>query len=194
MEGRIKGAAFREFVLWYEEDFGRQATMACFARLPPEHQELLDLTKPAAGILASTWYPAALINTWLDIISEGWTPEHTTQICRSANAFTVPRLIKGVYRFLFESVATPSLYARHIRRAWRQLHTTGLRTITIVSPGYAESIIEQWPAHHPVLCQVTNETMAAVFRMMKLQNVTLERVHCVSQGDPRCVTYVRWDP
>src|SRR5262245_60085947 len=103
-------------------------------------------------------------------------------------------MIAGPYRALFELLASPSLYARLIQHGWRQLHTTGHRTMVLPRPGEAESEISNWPGHHPILCDVTAETMAALFRIMLGTHVQVKRVTCVSEGAPTCRSRMSWSP
>ena len=61
------------------------------------------------------------------------------------------------------------------------------------SPGQALSITYDWPGHHPQLCILANETMAAVFETLGCREVTIEPIQCVSRGDADCRCWVRWE-
>jgi hypothetical protein len=103
-------------------------------------------------------------------------------------------MIAGPYRALFELLASPSLYARLIQHGWRQLHTTGQRRMVLPRPGEAESEISGWPGHHPILCDVTVETMVALFRVMLQRDIRVRRIACVSEGAPCCRVHMQWSP
>lgn len=192
---KIKGAAFREFVLWYERTHGNDRLREAVARIPREEREGLRSDIPGLGVLASSWYPASIANRLLDTVSEGLTDGELEAIAREGSRAVVDMMLYGIYRFLFERVSTPGRYARHIGRLWRQLHSTGERHIHLLGPNEADSIIESWPAHQPLMCLITMETMGAVFEAMRCRDVRVRRIACISHGDPACRALVQWkDP
>ena len=99
---------------------------------------------------------------------------------------------RGVYQFVVQQIVSPAFYARHISRLFRLLHDTGERRIEMGPPGAALSIIYDWPGHHPLLCILANETMAAVFETLGCRDVSTEQLQCVSQGAKDCRCQVRW--
>lgn len=160
----------------------------------PEDRGLLNATSPALGIRGSAWYPSPLVHAALDVVAENMGREAQRKFVRDACADVVPRMVAGPYRALFELLASPSLYSRLIQHAWRQLHTTGERTMVLPGPGEAESELSNWPGHHPILCDVTVETMAALFRIMLGSQVQVRRLSCVSEGAATCRTSLSWSP
>jgi len=190
---QIKGAAFREFVLWYERTHDPERLQRAIERVPEERRAGLRADRPGLGILASSWYPAELAHVLLDALMEGRTEEECREIAREGTRAVVDSMLWGVYRFLFERVSTPERYARHIHRLWHQLHSTGERRIDMRSATEADSIIENWPGHHPLLCEITMYTMAQVFEAMRCRNVQVVRTACVSQGDPLCRARLTWE-
>ena len=187
----IKGAAVREFLLWYERKNGEDSLAPLVADLPPELARLLDPRGRAGGILASSWYPCTLIHRMLDRICEGRTDEGRA-MARDANAEVVPRMIRGVYGVLFRAIASPRLYAANIDRMWRRLHTTGKRTLVLRGGSEGLSVVEGWTGHHPTLCWVTIYTMVYLFHAMGYERVSVERLECVSHGAARCATLMRY--
>jgi hypothetical protein len=113
-------------------------------------------------------------------------------LIRESTDAVVEHMLRGLYAVLFALVASPDRYARHIQRAWNQLHDTGTREVRIVAPGEAESIIREWPGHHPILCEMVHETTRAVFSHMRVGQVSVTRERCVSRGAHACVARVRW--
>ena len=190
-EPQIKGAAIREFLLWHATKFGQEETAKLAADLPEPLAALIDRSQPAFGILGASWYPARLVHPMLDRLAERGGHEGR-DFAREANREVVPRMIRGVYRVMFQAAATPELYARHVPRLWRRLHSTGDRSIVLRAPGEALSVVESWPAHHPVLCWVTIYTMAHVFEAMGYKQWTVERLACVSHGAGRCETLLHY--
>jgi hypothetical protein len=190
-EPKIKGAAIREMLLWHDQRYGHAETVALTVRIPPHLMSILDTTQPAFGVLGASWYPRSVTHPMLDEIVEIRGNEGR-ELASAVNRDVVPRMIRGVYRMIFRTVATPELYARHIHRVWRRLHTTGDRSMTIREPGEALSIVENWPGHHPFLCWTTIYTMAYVFEAMGYAHWSVERIACVAHGAPRCETVIRY--
>lgn len=190
---KIKGAAFREFVLWYERTHDAERLQRAIAGVPEDRRADLRPDRPGLGILASSWYPVELAHVLLDAVMEGRTEAECTEIVRDGTRAIVDTMLWGVYRFLFERVSTPSRYARHIHRLWHQLHSSGERRMEMLSGQEADSVIERWPGHHPLLCEITIYTMANVFGAMRCRDVQVIRTACVSQGDAHCRARLTWD-
>jgi hypothetical protein len=184
-EALIKGGAIRELLLWYERNFGHDYARAVGPRLPPHLESRVFAEKPALGLYANVWYPSPIVHAILDSMAERHAPAELREIMAEANGYAVRSLTRGVYQFLFRMVGSPELYAKHIQRAWNLLHSTGRRVI-VLDDGVADSTIEDWPGHHPWLCEITTHTMQAVFVAMGCRDVSLERVACISQGAPNC--------
>jgi hypothetical protein len=188
----IKGGAVRELVLWYEAGHGRRYQEGVWRRLSAEHAALLAPDRFALGLLPSTWYPAEIVHALLDSFAELHGPDEMRVLLRDGNAQVVRRMSRGIYQYLFKLVGSPGLYARHIQKAWNALHNTGVRQVVIERPGYAISTIEGWRGHHPWLCEVTTETMRAVFEAVGCTDIVIERVRCVSDGSTKCEAFVRY--
>lgn len=179
---------------WYERTHGRAAIQRAMARLPLEVQADVEIRDGVPVILTNTWYDARIVHAILDETVRDLAPEERARVAREAAHAGIRESARGVYRFVLEQVVSPELYARHIQGLWRLLHDGGTREIQMVSRGVAISEIRDWPGHHPMLCMVTNETMAALFEAMGMRDVTIERELCVSEGAKLCRTHVRWRP
>ena len=190
-EPKIKGAAIREMLLWHDQRYGHAETVALTTSIPAALLTRLDTTRPALGVLGASWYPCSLTHPMLDKVVEIRGNEGR-ELANAANRDVVPRMIRGVYRMIFRTVATPELYARHIHRLWRRLHTTGDRSMTVREPGEAHSVVANWPGHHVFLCWMTIYTMAYVFEAMGYPHWSVERIACVAHGAPRCETVIRY--
>ncbi len=189
---RVKGSAITYFVDWYAHHYDARTLMAIVARIPEAERGDLDPGTATLGLIPTAWYPAAAVARVLDDVTEGMTGAERTRLVKESTAASVDHGIRGIFRLAFKLLVTPERYAKHIQRFWNQLHDTGTRRVEIVAPGEAISSIEDWPGHHPLLCAVTMETMAAIFRRMGLEDVEVRRVECVSNQDPRCTAVVRW--
>ncbi len=188
----IKGSVVREFAAFVESARGASFLRNTVSTLPNDIREGIDLERPGLGLLPSQWYSARFVHALLDAIVAG-TPEPDRQpLYRAAARQAVRTMLRGIYRWLFERISTPSLYARHIQRIWDMIHTGGTRRIVMLAPGEADSIVESWPAHHPVLCELVSETTVAIFESMSCTDVHAERLECVSRGNPRCRTRITW--
>lgn len=190
-EPRTKGSTVREFLLWHHRRFGHEETAALTTDLCPEAAAMVDPSLPALGILSSSWYPMSVTHPMLDRVAARSGSEGR-EFAAEVNKEVVPRMIHGVYRVLFQAVASPELYARHIGRLWRRLHTTGDRSMTIRAPGEAISVVENWPAHHVLACWLTIYTMAYVFEAMGYKHWSVERRSCMGHGARRCETLLRY--
>lgn len=190
-EPMVKGAAIREFVAWYEQRHGIERLRTIAERAPEDLRHYLDPDDPL-NILASSWYPARLVHSILDTLSEGATRSEIAKMAHDSNRWVVARGMNSVYRFMLERLVTPEMYAACVPWMWRQLHTTGERRITMTSDHGFESVVAHWPGHHPVLCVLVIETMCAVLEAMGKTGVRWTRRSCVSRGDRACVTDVTW--
>ena len=188
----IKGSVVHEFLRWFERQPDGAATLKRIgASLSPEDRALVDVTAPGLGLLASQWYPSTLVNVILDGVALGLTRVEQRALAREACRAVVPKLVRGMYRVMFDGIATPALYARFVPRLWTQLHTTGSRTMTVAG-STADSVVSNWAGHHPLLCDVVIETMGELFRLMVHRPVTVERLECVSEGGAVCRSTLRW--
>lgn len=184
-EPLVKGSVIREFALWYEAQHGRSYIETFLGLLAPRHHELVWRDRPALGIVSTEWYPSAVVHALLDAVAHSRSDSSMRLLIRDANQVTVAKLSRGLYQLLFKMVASPPLYAKHVQKAWRTLHSSGTRKI-VLSPGVADSTIEAWAGHHRWLCLVTMETMRCVFEAMGCTQVELERTECVHDGHARC--------
>lgn len=189
---KIKGAAIREVVRWYARAHGHRALAQAVASMPAELRSQLDPSDDALGLIASSWYDAAVVHAMLDAIVAPYPAGDRHELIRTAAREAVRTSMNGVYKFVVGQIVTPSFYARNIQRLWGMLHDGGRREIKIVRDGMALSRTWDWPGHHPLLCEVTIETMCAIFELTGAKDVSARRTQCVSHGAPECVAEVRW--
>jgi hypothetical protein len=191
-EPMIKGAVLREFVQWYETNYGMEGLRSVAGNLPEDLRRYIDPFDPLVNLLASSWYPSRFCNLLLDAVGEGRTHAELEHLAHDATRWIVARGMNSVYRFALRRLITPEMYALSVPRLWRQLHTTGDREVQVTSRTTLESKVKSWPGHHPILCTVTIETMCAILETMKCRDVKWRRVSCVSRGASECVTHVEW--
>lgn len=192
--GKIKGAAFRQFVLWWEENRGREQMLAAFDRMRiTEHRNLLDPEREALGILASRWYPADLIHALLDELTAGISRGQRLEMAEIAADAVMTATFSGVYKAVFVALASPPRMVAHIQRIWDMHYDSGKVTITPMSPREHSTCYSQWDSHHEFICQLNMASARPIYKAMRCQNVQIERVQCVSDGAPDCRFRVHWE-
>ncbi|MEI8256841.1 MAG: hypothetical protein WCJ30_14300 [Deltaproteobacteria bacterium] len=191
-EPHIKGAAFGEFIGWYAEQHDLTPIRRVVAALPPEQRAGLEPDAPKLGVVVSNWYPTTVVDLVLDQIVSLHGENGSRVIAHDGVQVVSARMFRGLYAVLFGLVASPTRYARHIQRAWLQLHDTGTREVTIERANEALSVTRNWRGHHPLMCDITLETMRAVFERMGCDAVEVSRIQCVGAGAPDCRARVRW--
>lgn len=191
--GRIRGAAFREFLIWYEIRFRGPALARAIESIPVRFRARLDLDAPAFGVSGSAWYPATLVHGLVDGLLWGLSPEERSAIARESGEFVTEQTIRGSFRTLFELIATPERCARHAQRMWRAYYETGASTVTRVSPACYEQRVEGWAEHHPFICEMHAAAAVVLYRSMGCDRPRVQRTGCVSEGMPACTSRIVWD-
>ncbi len=191
-EPAIKGAMVREFLIWHAKKFGREPTVDLLGSIPRKDYLGLDTGREVFGFLANEWYPVVVVHAMLDRMEAIHGKEAMPGLIREGTARMVDATLRGIYRFLFRIMANPATYSRHIQKAWRSLHTTGEREVTLVGEGRAESTTRNWAGHHRWLCRTTSETMRRIFEVMGYTRVELDIQQCVSDGDALCRTVLTY--
>jgi hypothetical protein len=192
-EAMIKGSAIRGFVEAFEKRHGKEVIRRMAASAPPDLRAHLDPDDPTTQLMAASWYPARLAHLMLDALAEDHSEQEIERLAKEASREIVRNSMNGAYHYIFQKLATPQMYALLLPRMWRQLHSTGERSLTLLGPGRAESRIARWPGHHAVLCMLTNQFMCAIFEEMGCRNVRWKRRTCVSRdGGTECITDVTW--
>ncbi len=190
---RIKGSALRECARYVQREFATEVGERIVTSLPADMLAAIDPRADAFGFVASSWYPAEYAHRLLDAMASGKPPAAQRMLVHELAFGAVATALRGVYRFVFERIATPERYARAIQPMWRMLHDNGDREITVVGAGEATSRTWNWPGHHPLVCLFTCETMAAVFSAMGCRHVTVSRTACVSDADAECRATICWE-
>lgn len=191
--GRIKGAAFREFLLCFEMRHGSDHLSRALASISPSFRAPLDVDAPAFGVEPAAWYPATLVHGLLDGLLAGRSPEERSAIARESGELVTEQTLRGAYRPLFDLI-TPERYARHAQRIWRAWFETGFSTISRVSPTCHEQRVAAWAEHHPFICEMNAAAAAVLYRAMGVSRPRAVRTGCVSDGWVACTSRVTWDP
>lgn len=189
--GKIKGAALREVLRWYERERGRAALRAIHDGLPPELATELDPDAEALGMLPSGWYPSALGHRLMAGVF-GTLPEGAREESMRAAAHAALRATaRGVYRVVLARVVSPGFLASNIQRLWSLLHSDGERFM-VVRGNEIESRTRSWSGHDRLLCRFMMENTAAMLETMGHREVSLDVRSCVADGAEECAVVYRW--
>jgi hypothetical protein len=190
----IKGSAFAEFVRWCEQEHGRDVLTAQLSTLSPQAREqlLLDPRGESVGILASRWYDTTAIGELIDALTRDASPQERDQMAQKAAQVVMQRTLRGIYRTLFQWLATPERYARFADRLWRSYHDSGRMTVEQVAPNLAVCTITDWHGHHPFACTMCRASAEVIYREMNCRDVVCVRETCVGEGDELCRFVTRW--
>lgn len=190
--GHIKGAAFREFLLWYGRVNGHALLLSHLRSMPPELAAELDARKEALGVLASQWYPAAVVHALLDEIARGKSAEELESFTNDASRAVMQATLSGLYRVLFEWMATPARYARYAPKLWSSYYDSGQLSIHYDGETTAISTVTRWPGHHPLICDLNRGASPAIYGAMGCKDARCTRLACVSRGDAECRFVTTW--
>jgi hypothetical protein len=191
--GRIKGAAFREFIAYYRQTYGTSALADAVGAMPVTHRSTLDIEDRALGVLASEWYAAEVVHALLDEIARGKSEVALRELATHASAAVMRATLRGLYKMLFEWMATPERYARYAPKLWGTYYDSGETVVELMPDARsAVSIVRNWRSHHPLICELNRGASLEIYGAMGCLNVESERAMCVSRGDPHCRFDTRW--
>lgn len=190
--GRIKGAAFREFLNFCASRHGEATLREAAERVAPEWQAMLDADRAVLGIIASQWYPAPLVHSLLDALTGHLTREQRGELADAAARAIMNRMLRGVYKTLFQLMATPARYRRFGPKLWSAYYDTGNFRVEMPDDKTAVCIITNWDAHHPFICDLNCASAVPVYELMGCVGVRVIRTECVSEGSERCEYVTNW--
>lgn len=185
--GRIKGTAFREFLIWYGAHHGR----ARVSRAVAPHRQF-DANASDLGVLPNVWYPAPLVHELIDALTEGFTREELAAMAQDAANEIMRKTLRGVYRAVFNLFVTPDRYRRHIDKLWSLHYDTGRPVIDVVGPGEHRVRYLDWAGHHPFVCALNMSSAIPIYTAMGCRDVGWTRVSCRADALETCESQVRW--
>ena len=104
--------------------------------------------------------------------------------------------LRGVYKFLFSTFASPDLYARHAQKLWTLHYDNGA---VLIENGpdegprrVASSRIVRWISHHPFMCKLNGAATVPIYQAMGCRDVVCEAVACVERGGDHCGWHASW--
>lgn len=191
-EGRIKGAAFREALLWMRGELGPERLRDAFAAVPAQHATLFDARSETFGVLASAWYPAAAVHPMLDALLSGTSRDAQRQLAYDASRAALSVTLRGVHRAIMRVVGSPELHRRFAQRLWNTHFDGGVAVVEDHGDGAARVVYTHWPAHHRFLCWMCTASDLVIYEAMGCREVSVDQDGCVDTGDGACAHFVRW--
>lgn len=188
----IKGAALKEFLAWYGETRGEQEVHRVVDALPADARKWFDPDREAMGVLANAWYPAPAIHALLDRMTDGMGPAERDRFALDGSVAVMEKTLSGLYRTLFNILATPDRYAKFAPKVWAHYYRSGTFRIDEHAPGHHVAQVRDWNTHHPALCDMNRGAAVAIYGNMKLEDLKVTRDACIDDGDPECRFVIRW--
>jgi len=190
---QIKGAALLEALNWLEREHGRARVEAALARLSSASRARIDATRRSFGILASDWYPAENTHIVLGFLTEGLSSAEREQTARRLAKAIMEGTLHGVYGMLFNLMATPERYARHVSRLWSKFYDCGRVVAVLPTPSSMVATVSEWTSHDPFLCLTVQFARVAALEAMGCRNVRSE-LRCKDDvGGDACTTRITWE-
>ena len=188
----VKGAALGRFLDWYVQRFGTELLGERLAVLPPDVAGAFEVRDGLPHVIASRWYPIVALHALIDEMLADYSPAARTAFAREAARHTAESSLRGIYRFLFETIMTPERYVRRAHKLFSRFYDTGTMTKLQTAEHEHTTIITDWNGHHPVLCDVLLYGGEFIYPSLGCRDVRVERVSCVATGGSDCRYVVRW--
>lgn len=191
-KGNIKGAAFAEFLGWYETHRSRAIVLDALAVSEARFPGTFDPSERTFGILTSRWYAAESVHCVLDEIAARHTSRDLEEIATSAAEAIMTKTLRGVYRAMVGAFLTAERFSKHADKLWQLHYDTGHPVFS--SPSATEHRIryEGWQSHHPFICQLNMASARPLYAAMGHARVRYQQVSCVSNGAAYCENSIKW--
>jgi hypothetical protein len=192
VEPMIKGAGIAPFLTWYARTRDASELVGLVDGLPPHIAGVFDAHDEALGVIASAWYPAPSAHALLDGIMAGRSEGEWKEIARQGAHAVVASTLRGVYRWLFETMMSPERYAKNAQKLFSRYFNTGIIQKTTPAPRQHLSVIRDWTSHHPMLCELLIRSGEYIYPALGCTDVVLVKQACVSEGGDECRFAIRW--
>lgn len=191
--GKIKGAAFRQLIVWWDQTHGKADVLRALeqARKIAVDRTLSD-DREALGILPSVWYPAPLVHALLDSLLGAVDDETQKALAFAAADSVMTATLTGVYKAVFMALASPQRWATHIQRIWSMHYDSGIVRIDEPEPRLHVNHFTEWRAHHPFICKLNMASGRPTYTAMGCKDVEVQMLTCISHGASECTSTVRW--
>jgi hypothetical protein len=192
-QGRIKGAAIRDFIAWYAREHDLERLKHAVSSLPGNARAAFDFSHGTLGVLPSVWFAAEDVHRVLDTLTEGLGPGAYDALARDAGKATVQALMTGVQKIIFSKFMTPGAYAKLANVAFRLNYEEGTVVNEVLGPHRHRGSVQGWTAHHALLCRMHVVIKAEIYSHMGCGQVQIERRFCRSEGDADCGSIIVWE-
>jgi len=186
----------REFVSFCQEHDDSARIVRALTGLQQAYPLAVDPTRAGGGFVASRWYPAELVHVMVDELIAGRGPAEQKALAEHAASVIMGRTLRGVYRLLFSTFATPELYARHAGKLWALHYDNGAVEIENNAREGLQSVahlrVVRWISHHPFICLLNGAATKPIYEAMGCRDVGYQRIACVLNGNPHCALLVHW--
>lgn len=190
---RIKGAVFREFVGWLQDDQGIPAVDALVEAMPAPDRPVFHRGARYLGLLSASWYDTGSVHAFLDALRDAHDSRAIDRIVHDGAVASLNRTLTGVHRAMLRVVGSPDLHARFAQRLWDTYYDEGEVISTRVRPTAQRIAYRGWRAHHGLLCRITSAADEVVFPQMGLRGVSVSQECCIDRGASECAHVVQWE-
>lgn len=189
--GWIKGAALHGFVSWYQDERDAETLRRAHQRLPLTVKRYLDPARPAMGVTAGSWYPAAVVHGMLDGVTAELDAAATEALAHEAATRIFERNMPGILRPLFRMFVSPTMVKAMSQLLWDVYYDSGRVTVSWQGRTAQRMQLEGWRSHHPFLCTLNVGAATPIYRQ-SCPGFTAVREACVADGDPCCAYCFSW--
>jgi serine/threonine protein kinase len=184
--GRMKGTAVRSGLLWFAARYGPEAVARVWEQSSAELRALVRLDDPSYGIVASGWYETRLVGELIATFEESVGAEDSNAWASALGEAIAKDNVSGVYRSLFRLITTPAMLEANAQRVWSTYCDEGTIVVHAPRAGERQMEIRHWTHHHAHACRIVGFASQHILRAIGYEALVVERMQCVSEGDPVC--------
>jgi hypothetical protein len=190
---RAKGVAFKELLIWLDQQLGREKLLQALDVLPPECKGIVSLEAANFGILSSSWYPLPCVHRLLDGLTASMTRQKRFELAQEAARVVMDVTLHGIYKAIVRAFVSPTLYAKFATKLWQSYYDSGDFEVIVGEDGHsAVSTISRWSGHHSFVCDMNVAAATAIYEAMGQKSVSTQRVACIGEGSASCRYVTDW--
>lgn len=164
-----------------------------YEAVPADLRHHLSQHERALGVVAAGWYPMSVVHPIVDEMARAVDSTTRTRLIQETAKAIMEQTLRGVYKVMFDWMATPQRYARHCNRLWRLYFDEGAMEVVVGEEGVdARCTVRDWGGHHRVICDLNLAAASEIYRAMGLSDVRSHRTSCVSEGSEACCFRTTW--
>lgn len=163
---RIKGLAFRSVIIEFQERYGPRELGGRAKRYHPELEAAFDLDEPGLGVIPNRWYSVDIICALSDAATRDMTPEEFEAFSTASADRIMADTVRGLYRLLFDWIATPARFVKYASRVWASYYDHGLLDMRVLEERRVEARITDWAGYTPLIFALTRKVILRMFENM----------------------------